>query len=108
MIESLSTTNNIIIILLYTIGFIRLALWYFKKDSPFLNSEETVCAFVVLLFTTSFITGMVFMHPNDNTRFDPLIVNLIVYILALLGIIIGQLLKIRELLPDSRTNTKDK
>lgn len=97
------TLNNVILISIGFLLFIRLALWYFKKDSPFLNNE-----FSIMLTIFVFLMGFIFtsvsyaMHGFVIDRV--LYISGCMYSTAFLIVLCQYLMMVREKLPDSRKN----
>lgn len=103
--QTLITLNNILVIALGFLLFLRTVLWYFKKDSPFLQEEASITVTFVLFFVVAFSTLTSYAMHGE-------VVDRVLYICGCLygvGIVITvmhYLMELREKLPDTRTKKK--
>lgn len=104
--QTLITLNNIAIIALGFLLFLRAVLWYFKKDSPFLQEEASITATCILFFVAAFSTMISYlMHGEMVDR--ALYLCGCLYGVGILITVMHYLMELREKLPDSRTKKND-
>lgn len=104
--QILFTINNILIITIGFLLFLRLVLWYFKKDSPFLKEEWSISATAVLFLTVIFCN--VISYSIHGFMIDrALYLCGVLYGVALVIVMLHYLMELREKLPDSRKNKND-
>ena len=100
------TLNNILVIALGFILFLRAVLWYFKKDSPFLQGEASIMGTCVLFFVVAFCTTISYlMHGEMVDR--ALYLCGCLYSFGILITVMHYLIELREKLPDTRTKKND-
>lgn len=104
--QTLITLNNIAVIALGFLLFLRAILWYFKKDSPFLQGEASITGTCVLFFVVVFCTTISYaMHGEMIDR--ALYLCGCLYSVGILITVMHYLMELREKLPDSRTKKND-
>lgn len=101
-----TTISNIILILLLSTILLRLILWYFKKNSPFLNEEHKIVLINMTTLTALLGVSLGYLFHGEVTS-ESLIIAYMAYIFY--GVVRGimYLLELREYIPDS-TSSKDK
>lgn len=104
--QTLVTLNNIIVIAVGFLLFLRAVLWYFKKDSPFLQEEPAIVGTLVMFFVAAFCTITSYaMHGEVVERV--LYLCGVVYSAGIIVTVLTYLMELREKLPDTRTKKKD-
>lgn len=104
--QTLVTLNNIIVIAIGFLLFLRVVLWYFKKDSPFLQEEPAIVGTLVMFFVSAFsIITSYAMHGVVVERV--LYLCGFVYSVGIIVTVLHYLMDLREKLPDTRTKKKD-
>lgn len=104
--QTFITLNNILVITLGFLLFLRTVLWYFKKNSPFLQEESSIVSTCALFFLVAFCTITSYLMHGEMVE-RALYLCGFLYSVGLVITTIHYLMELREKLPDSRTKKND-
>ena len=104
--QTFITLNNIFMIALGFLLFLRAVLWYFKKDSPFLQGEASIMGTCVVFFVVAFCTTTSYLMHGEMVE-RALYLCGFMYSVGLVITTMHYLMELREKLPDSRTKKND-